>query len=153
MPDVNKGSAILTLDTELSIKCAAKSETNFISVPGLQSYPDLGGDTEQVDVTTLADAVRQYIPGIKDFGEMEFGYVYIPDCDIEGAAATVKVGNYAYFAQFADEVCDFQLSFPDGSTFTFSGKCEPAMSGAGVNDAVTFNLVIYLSSDIEYTAA
>ena len=148
-PVVNAGSAILTLGTELQIKCTG-IEASYTAIPGLQSYPDLGGDAERVDVTTLADAVRQYIPGIKDFGEMEFTFVYNPDCDIEGSAAPTKVGNYAYLVQFADEVCDFKLLMPDDSYFTFSGKCEPKIVGAGVNEAITFNLVIYMQSDIEW---
>ena len=40
----------------------ADSELTWVTLPGLQNFPDLGGDIDNVDVTTLADSNYQYIP-------------------------------------------------------------------------------------------
>ena len=58
------------------------------AVTGLTDIPDMGATPEKIDVTTLADDCRQYINGIKDFGDLEFTFIYESGAD----------GNYAQLA-------------------------------------------------------
>ena len=111
------------------------------AVSGLTDIPDMGATPEKLDVTTLADASRQYIEGIKDYGDLEFTFIY------ESGAE----GNYAKLnALEGDQEC--VVTFPDGSTFSFSGEISLRIVGVGVNAVITFVMAVALSSDIAYVA-
>ena len=111
------------------------------NISGLTDIPDMGATPEKLDVTTLADASRQYIEGIKDYGDLEFNFIYESGTD----------GNYAKLnALDGDQEC--VVTFPDGSKFTFTGEVSLRILGVGVNAVITFAMSVALSSDIEYTA-
>ena len=111
------------------------------AVSGLTDIPDMGATPEKLDVTTLADASRQYIEGIKDYGDLEFTFIY------ESGAE----GNYAKLAALeGNQEC--AVTFPDGSKFTFSGEISLRIVGVGVNAVITFVMAVALSSDIDYVA-
>ena len=42
----------------------------------LMEIPEIGRDPEQIDVTTLKDKNKKYIPGISDLGDLEFVFLY-----------------------------------------------------------------------------
>lgn len=111
------------------------------NISGLTDIPDMGATPEKLDVTTLADASRQYIEGIKDYGDLEFNFIYESGAD----------GNYAKLnALDGDQEC--VVTFPDGSKFTFTGEVSLRILGVGVNAVITFAMSVALSSDIVYTA-
>ena len=111
------------------------------AVSGLTDIPDMGATPEKLDVTTLADASRQYIEGIKDYGDLEFTFIYESGAD----------GNYAKLAALEGQQ-DCVVTFPDGSKFSFNGEISLRIVGVGVNAVITFVMAVALSSDIEYTA-
>ena len=110
-------------------------------IPNLQSCPNLGGAAEKVDVTTLADGNYKYINGIKDFGDLEFTFLY----DNSGAQS-----NYRVVRGLEEEggVVNWEVSFPDGTKFHFSGEVAPQIESASVNSALAFTATITLNSDI-----
>lgn len=124
------------------ITLSYKDNQTFKVIPDLQEIPDLGGDTDTVEVTTLADGAKRYIKGIKDYGDLEFKFLY------DNSAAT---SNYRILRglEDADNVVEWKVSFPDGTEFTFSGTVTTKVNGAGVGDAMTLSGTITLSSDIE----
>ena len=65
-------TGILSKDITLSYK---KNEV-WTEIPDLQEIPDLGGDVDTVEVTTLADGAKRYIKGIKDYGDLAFKFLY-----------------------------------------------------------------------------
>ena len=134
MPSVHAG--ILSKDVEFWMDNA--------QVPNLQEFPDLGGAAEQVDVTTLADGNYHYINGIKDFGSLEFTFLY------DNSLAT---SNYRVMraAEEDGETHDIEIRFPDGTKFAFQGMISTAITGAGVNAALQFVATVNLNSDIEVT--
>lgn len=113
-------------------------------VPNLQEFPDLGGAAEQVDVTTLADGNYHYINGIKDFGSLEFTFLY----DNEAATSNYRVMRAA---EEDGETHDIEIRFPDGTKFAFQGMISTAITGAGVNAALQFVATVNLNSDITVT--
>ena len=118
--------------------------STYTVIENLQECPELGGAAEKVDVTTLADGNMKYINGIKDFGDLDFKFLY----DNSGATS-----NYRVVRGLEDggKVVDWQVTFPDGTTFDFSGEVTTAIEGAAVNAALTFTAKITLNSDIEVT--
>lgn len=148
---------ILSQGITLSIKKSA-SEGDYTVIPGLLEVPDIGGTTEKIDVTTLADTSRQYINGIKDYGELTFKFLYDGLCCKDGAD---DVSNYQFLYDLfegrnagGDGPKKWKLQYKSTSTrqfnFTFDGYGSLSMDSASVNSALTFTLTITLASDIQY---
>lgn len=117
---------------------------DYANVSGLTDIPDMGATPEKLDVTTLADEYRQYINGVRDFGDLEFTFIY------ESGAE----GNYAKLAaiEAAGQNVECSVEFPDGAKFAFEGEIALRIVGVGVNAVITFVMSVALASDIEYTA-
>ena len=145
---------ILSQGITLSVK-KADSTGEYTVIPGLLEVPDIGGTTEKIDVTTLADTSRQYINGIKDYGELTFKFIYDGLCCKDGSN---DVSNYQYlysvFDQSGNEPKQWKIEYNGTPTrkfsFTFSGYGTLSMDAASVNSALTFTLTITLASDIAY---
>lgn len=123
------------------ITLSYKKETQFAVIPDLQEVPDLGGSAEKVDVTTLADGNYKYINGIKDFGDLEFKFLY----SNSGTESNYRICRGL---EEAGKVVEWKVSFPDGTSFEFSGEPSTTIDGQSVNSAITFTLNITLNSDI-----
>lgn len=132
-------TGLLTKGITLGYKDSA-SETSYTVIPDLQECPELGGAPEKVEVTTLADSARRYIAGVKEYGDLAFTFLY---------DNTASTGSFAIAHELeGDGVKYWEVSFPDGTKFHFTGECSCAVSGGAVNAALTFTLNIALNSDI-----
>jgi hypothetical protein len=48
-----------------------------IELTNLQEIPELGGEVEAIEITTLADAAHMYTDGIKNYGDsLAFKFLY-----------------------------------------------------------------------------
>lgn len=131
---------LLTKDVELHYD----NNGNFERIDYLMEVPELGGEPEQVEVTTLQDGTRKYIPGIKDPGDLEFNFLY--DNETSGSNFRIAQG----LAEAGDPV-DFKVVFPDGTEWAFSGIPNVRINSGGVNEALTFTMSIMLQSEFEIT--
>ena len=131
---------LLTKDITLSYK----KDSSYEVLDGLQEVPSLGGTPDKVEVTTLADASRRYIKGIKDYGDSTFKFLYQND---------TATSNYRICRglEEAGKVVDWKVEFPDGTAFALSGEASTSIDEGAVNAAVTFTLNINLNSDITVT--
>ena len=134
-------AGILSKGITLSYK---GTESSYTVIDNLQECPELGGSAETVEVTTLADGNKKYIKGIKDFGELEFKFLY----DNSGATSNYRVVKGL---EDAGKVVDWKVTFPDGTSFDFSGEVTTKIDSAAVNAALTFAATITLNSDITVT--
>ena len=125
----------------------AKLKIDGTELPGLQNIPDLGGTPNKIDVTCLDDDVTKSIPGIQELGDMAFTFF---NDNAEGSAETVLFGKYNTNKL---EVHDFELVLSNGVKYTFSGTIALVQKGGGINTAATFDLNVYLTSDIKRVAA
>lgn len=124
----------------------AKLKIDGTDLPGLQNIPDLGGTPNKIDVTCLDDTVTKSIPGIQELGDMAFTFF---NDNAEGSAETVLFGKYN-----TDKLAvhDFELVLSNGVKYTFSGTIALVQKGGGINTAATFDLNVYLTSDIKRVA-
>ena len=124
----------------------AKLKMDTKELPGLQNIPDLGGTPNKIDVTCLDDDVTKSIPGIQELGDMAFTFF---NDNAEGSAETVLFQAYN-----ADKlkVHDFELELSNGVKYTFSGQIALVQKGGGINTAATFDLNVYLTTDITRVA-
>lgn len=125
-------AGLLTKDTALSMKSG--SESAFTEIEGLQAVPEIGGDPEQVDVTTLKDANKKYISGIQDMDSLEFTFLY-------DKAVFTKLKA----VQTSGKEAKFELSYPDGAKCTFTGGVTVKMGSGEVNGAYQFTLSVTVS--------
>lgn len=95
----------------------------------LMEIPELGGDTEAIEITTLADAAHMYTDGIKNYGDsLTFKFLY------EKEQFTTLNG--------LTDSQSWKVKLADGSTCTFGGTCSVKLDGVGVNAALTYTLSI-----------
>ena len=95
----------------------------------LQEIPELGGEAEAIEITTLADAAHTYTNGILNYGDsLAFKFLY------EKEQFNTLQGDEA--------VANWKVELPDGSTCSFSGTHSVKLDGVGVNAALTYTLSV-----------
>ena len=106
-----------------------------VELTNLQEIPELGGDTEAIEITTLADAAHTYTDGIKNYGDsLAFKFLY--------EEAQFSTLNSATGSQ------EWKVELPDGATCSFSGTCSVKLDGVGVNAALTYTLAVKPNSEM-----
>lgn len=95
----------------------------------LQEIPDLGGETEAIEITTLADAAHMYTDGLKNYGDsLAFKFLYEEE---QFSTLNALTGNQSW-----------KVTLPDGATCSFSGTSSTKLDAVGVNAALTYTLAI-----------
>jgi hypothetical protein len=117
--------------------------TSWVALPDLQEIPEMGAVAEKVEVTTLADTAKKYINGIKDYGELVFKFLYA-----NGVSDSYKL---LAAKEAAGTVAAYKVTFPDNTTFVFSGFVSCKIDSAAVNAALTFSASIALNTAITIT--
>lgn len=118
--------------------------TTYTILTGLKEIPELGGEPEKVENTTLADTAKQYEFGITDYGDLEFKFKY------ENTSATSPYRVLRGYSNSKTKL-DFQLTLKDGTKFAWSAIPNVKLGGGGVNAAIDFTLTMALQSDIAVT--
>lgn len=95
----------------------------------LMEIPDLGGTTESIEITTLADAAHKYTDGLKNYGDsLDFKFLY------EAEQFTTLNG--------LNDSQQWKVALPGGENCSFSGPCSVRLDGVGVAAALTYTLSI-----------
>lgn len=135
-----KQQGMLSLGIELGY--SSTKEGSYTTLKNLQEIPDMGAEPETVETTTLADGAHIYIAGLKDYGSLAFTFLY--DANQEGSSYKALRG-----LEEAGEVKFWEVKFPDGTKFHFSGTVNTMVSGVSFGDAINFTANIVCNSDIE----
>jgi len=135
-------SGILSKDTKLLYKTNGMSD--FTEIDLLMEVPELGGDPEKVDVTTLKDSVRKYISGVRDLGDLQFKFLY----DNSGPTSNYRILRGL---QENNELATFKVEYPDGTGHEFDAYVSVKMDSGTVNAALTFTATMFLQSEITVT--
>ena len=126
--------AVISKGITLSYK--GKEAGDFIALTNLQEIPELGGDTESIEITTLADAAHTYTDGIKNYGD-SLGFVFLYETE-----------QFDTLQGIAGQENEWQVELPDGTTCTFGGTHSVKLAGVGVNAALTYTLAIKPNSEM-----
>jgi len=129
---------------KIAIAVKKESEATYNKITSFVDMPDLAGKVDNIDVTCFEDPCKMSRAGIKDFGELSFGFMY------EEYDVTTNTSNYKKCKDLADteEVLDWELTFPDNTKYNFKGACTVGIDGAGVSAAMKFKVTVMLASDI-----
>ena len=119
--------AVISKGITLSYKVGEAQE--YTDLTNLQEIPDLGGEVEAIEITTLADAAHMYTDGIKNYGDsLEFKFLY--------------EGTQFETLNALTGTVSWKVALPDGASCTFGGTSSVKLDGVGVNAALTYTLSV-----------
>jgi hypothetical protein len=117
------------------ITLSYKQDADFIELTNLQEIPELGGDTEAIEITTLADGAHMYTDGIKNYGDsLAFKFLY-------------EATQFTTLNALIDSA-EWKVELPDGTSCTFGGTSSVKLDGVGVNAALTYTLSVKPNSEM-----
>lgn len=131
--------AIISTGIKLSYKAGSGE---FIPLEDLYEIPELGGDVDKIEITTLESTAHEYTNGIKNYGDtIAFKFYYEKDqfTTLSGLGA-----------------CDWKVELPDGvdgalgTSCTFSGVPSVKLDGVSYNAALTYSLNIAPTSEMKF---
>ena len=116
------------------ITLSYKNDGDYIELTNLQEIPELGGEAEALEITTLADAAHMYTDGILNYGDsLAFKFLY------EKAQFTTLS---------ALDEAEWKVTLPDGASCTFGGTASVKLDGVGVNAVLTYTLSVKPNSEM-----
>lgn len=100
-----------------------------VELTNLQEIPDLGGESEAIEVTTLADPAHMYIDGILSYGDsLAFKFLY-EKAQFDDLVAVNGIQNW-------------KVELPDATICSFTGGCSVKLDAVGINAPLTYTLAI-----------
>lgn len=119
--------AVISRGITLSYKNGGAGE--FVELKDLQEIPELGGDTEAIEITTLESVAHEYTDGLKNYGDsLAFKFLY-------------KTQQFTTLNDLTG-TSQWKVTLPDGAACTFGGTSSVKLDGAGVAAALTYTLSI-----------
>lgn len=118
------------------------SGESYEILKGLKEIPDIGGDPENVENSSLDAKYKQYEKGVGDAGDLVFKFKY----DNAGANSTYR--KLRAIAD-ADEVASFEETLKDGTKFRFDAQVSVKITGGALNGVIDVEATMSLQSDID----
>ena len=108
------------------------SSSSFTKLVDITEYPDLGGDPEKLDATTLSDDKKRNILGLPDSLDMKFKALY-------------EKADYKKLLALKDTMKKFRLYFGEDGVdgiWEWEGKLEvyPNSGGVGAVREMSFSI-------------
>lgn len=126
--------AVISKGITLSYKNGA---SEFVLLKDLQEIPDLGGEADAIEITTLEDAAHTYTDGLLNYGDnLPFKFLY-------------KKEQFSTLVALEGE-SEWKVSLPDGETCTWKGTSSVKLDGVGTNGAITYTLAIKPSTEMAW---
>ena len=124
-----------TISKGIKLSYKTGEAADFVELTDLQEIPELGGDSEALEITTLADAAHMYCDGIKSYGDsLSFKFLYKKD------QFTTLNGM--------KKSAEWKVELPDGAACTFGGTATVKLDGVGVNAVLTYTLAVKPNSEM-----
>ena len=129
----------------------SSASTTYTKLVDIKNFPDLGGEPERIDVTTLSDPIRQYVPGVQDLSSFTFNCNYIAQ-DYQTINTMNETGGQYNFAIWVGATTSNNVDTPTGENgqweFTASIMCFKA--GGDVNAAQDMTVVLFPSTNFKF---
>lgn len=139
-----------TYQTYLMYKQDSTKDT-YTKLCDIKEFPDLGGAPDTVDVTTLSDPQKMYLPDIIDTGTLEFNANY--DAATYATLKALEGTKHSFAIWFGASASGGTVT-PDGNAgkFEWEGMLNVWVKGGGVSDAVDMGIAITPSTEIKKVA-
>lgn len=130
----------------------AKTGTTYEKLVDIKDYPDLGGEPEMLQTTTLSDKMHTYVPGIQSLEGMSFTANY--DKEVYTTLEALKDKDESYSVWFGGTESESGVT-PTGEDgkFNFKGKLSVFVSGSSVNEVRNMTITIAPSTPIAMATA
>ena len=117
----------------------------------IKDFPDLGGEPEMLETTTLSDGAQTYIAGIQSVDALSFTANYTAT---DFSTLKALEGTKTKFAIWFGATTAGNVNTPDGSNgkFSFEGELSVYVTGGGVNEVVEMTITIAPSTVITFSA-
>ena len=134
------------------MKKADSSGDTWEKLVDIKEFPDLGGEPEMLETTTLSDNMQTYIAGIQSLDGLAFTANY--DVDDFQTLKGLEGQEKDYAVWFGGSGSAGSLT-PDGSNgkFSFKGQLSVFPVGGGVNEVVDMSITIAPSTPLTFAAS
>lgn len=134
------------------MKRADSSGDTWGKLVDIKEFPDLGGEPEMLETTTLSDNMQTYIAGIQSLDGLTFTANYDKEDFQTLKALEGKENDYAVWFGGTGDAGSLT---PDGSNgkFSFKGQLSVFPVGGGVNEVVDMSITIAPSTPITFVAS
>ena len=106
-----------------------------VELTNLQEIPDLGGEAESIEITTLADAAHMYTDGLLNYGDsLAFKFLYEKE---QFTTLAALEGSESW-----------SVVLPDSAKCSFTGTASVKLDAVGTNAALTYTLSIKPDSEM-----
>ena len=125
------------------------SDTAFSKLIDIKEFPDIGGDPELLETTTLSDAMQTFILGIQANEGLAFTANYTKS---DYTTLNALAGKNEHYAIWFGATVSNNVLTPDGSNgkFSFDGELAVHVSGGGVNEVVDMAITIAPTTVISF---
>ena len=132
--------AVISKGITLSYVSEGGGGSDYTPLTNLMEIPELGGDYDAIEVTTLADSAHMYVDGLKNYGDsLAFKFLFEEE-QFQGLASRLLI---------LGEHPNWQVSLPNGNgSCKFSGAYNVKLDGVGVGAALTYTLTIKPTSEM-----
>lgn len=127
----------MAISTYLATLKWGTSADQVEKVIDIKDFPDLMGEPNMLETTTLSDGAQTFIPGIKSMDSMAFTYNYTK---ADFAKVKGDEGKPLYY----------ELDFSDGSKFTWQGSHTATLPGKGVDEVIEAGISIAPSTEVVF---
>lgn len=126
------------------------SDETYSKLCDIKEFPDLGGEPEMLETTTLSDNMQTYIAGIQSLDGLSFTANY--DMATFKKLKELEGKENSYAVWFGGTGTGNAIT-PDGSNgkFAFKGQLSVFPVGGGVNEVVDMNISIAPSTPITFS--
>lgn len=141
--------AISTYKTFLMKKGSGSTYEKLVDI---KNFPDLGGEPDKIETTTLSDGARTYIPGIEDTDNLSFDANYTKTDFTTLKALKGTEQDLAIWFGGTESEGTVAPTGSDGK-FEFKGYVDCYVKGGDVNSAVEMSVVVTPSTAITMATA
>ena len=122
----------------ISLKWGTSAEA-MEKVVDIKDFPDMLGAPEMLETTTLSDPAVTQIAGIRSASDLTFTYNFTKE---DFTKVEADAGKHLFY----------ELSFSDGSKFTWEGEHSSGLPGKGVNEVIEAQIIIAASTAVTFAA-
>lgn len=118
-----------------------KNSTSWEKLLDITEFPDLGGDPELLETTTLSDKMQTYVNGVQSNDGMQFNANY--DLTEYKALKALEGKQEEYAVWFGGtETASTPTPTGDQGKFLITGELSVYVTGAGVNEVRGMTITI-----------
>lgn len=130
------------------MKGTGTTTITYTKLVDIKSYPDMGGNTDGLETTTLSDPNQTYIPGIVQIDASGLQFT----CNYDKTEYTTLNGLKDTETPYALWFGANSSGQPDGTLgkWSFKGFLDVGLVGKGVNEVREMNVNIRPSTPIEF---